>query len=85
MAKFILNYKFRQWVYGVLIAILGVLAGFNLFDAATHENLETLIAAIVNIGGAAGFVVASRNARPSSLDDKKEIVEQVENIVDHRG
>lgn len=85
MAKIILDHKFRQWLYGVLIAILAVLAGFNLFDAATHENLQALVGAIVNIGGASGFALAARNARPSAQDDKKVLVEKIDEIIDPRG
>lgn len=68
--NFLTDFKFRQWLYGVLAAVLVVLAGYGFLTAEEQENILNLVMAILNLGGSAGFVLASVNARPSKHDDE---------------
>lgn len=62
--KFIQDYKTRQWLYGVFTAILVVLGGYNVVDAATSANLAALAAAVLNLGAASVTSLAASKANP---------------------
>ena len=69
------DYKFRQWLYGIVAAVLVLLGGYGIFSAEEQQNILALVTSILNLGGAAALSLAGANARPSSQDDNDYIVE----------
>lgn len=62
--KLIENYKFRQWLYGVLAALFVVLGGYGFLSAEEQDNYLQLAVAVLNIGGSAGFGLAASRTNP---------------------
>lgn len=68
---FLGDFHKRQWLYGVLAAILALLAVYGLVTIEQQEMILAIIMAVLNLGGSAGFILANRNSRPSKLDEEK--------------
>lgn len=64
MKKWLTTPEGRKWIYNVTIAALSTLALVCGINAAVHESLELLAAAILNVGGAASNVLARQNIQP---------------------
>ena len=48
----------RKWLYTIAAAVLVVVAGYFSIDAATQEAWLSLVAAVLNIGGAGALTYA---------------------------
>lgn len=66
--EFIKDYKFRQWLYGVLVAVFAVLAGYGFVTAEESQNYLNLVTAFLNLGGAGAFALAANKAKPAGTD-----------------
>lgn len=66
--EFIKDYKFRQWLYGVLVAVFAVLAGYGFITAEESQNYLNLVTAFLNLGGAGAFALAANKAKPAESD-----------------
>lgn len=69
--RLIRDYRFRQWLYAVLSALLTMLAGYGLLSPESQENITEVISAVLNIGGAAGLALASAKAETASSDTRE--------------
>lgn len=63
------DFKFRQWLYGVLAAVLVLLGGYGLFSSEEQVNILAVLEALLHLAPAAGFGIAASNARPSATDE----------------
>lgn len=54
----------RKWLYGIATAVLVVLGGYGIVSAEEQGNYATLVAAVLNIGGAGVTALAARNVDP---------------------
>lgn len=63
------SWKKRQiYIYGVLIALVGVASAFGLVNAAQQQSLTLFAEAIVSVLSILGLSVAAKHAKPSSAD-----------------
>lgn len=69
--RLIRDYRFRQWLYGVLSALLVVFVGYGLISPEQQENISEVIIAVLNLSGAAGLALASVKAETVSSDKRK--------------
>lgn len=68
LINFFKEYKHRQWLYKVLAAVLALCAMQGFISAEQSGALLEVIVAVLNLGGAGAFTLASANARPSDKD-----------------
>lgn len=81
--KMIRDYRVRQWLYGVLSALLVLLTGYGLVSAEHKENIDAVLTAVLNLGGAAGLALATAKADIVTSDFKnrgRHVAEDVEDV-----
>lgn len=62
------NPDVRRWLYGIATAVLLVLGGYGIVDTVAQQNLGTLAAAVLNIGGAGATALAARKTTLAPSD-----------------
>lgn len=66
--KIFQDYRFRQWIYGIIAAALAIMVGYGFITSEQTELWMKLAEAVLELVPSAALTLAATKAEPANSD-----------------